>query len=876
METQRICPSCRKALADDAPMGLCPECLVKSGFSANEETGSAPSFPPPSVAEIAKLFPQFEIICLIGRGGMGAVYKARQPALDRFIALKILPPMAASDPGFAERFVREARALAKLTHPNIVAVHDFGATGGLNYLVMEFVDGANLREVQRAGHLAPEQALQIVPQICDALQFAHGEGVVHRDIKPENILLDKKGRVKITDFGIAKIIGALPEKIGLTGVKDIIGTPHYMAPEQLERPGSVDHRADIFSLGVVFYEMLTGELPIGKFSPPSSKVRVDVRLDDVVLRALEKEPQRRYQQAIEVKTDVQTITATPPPPVSTLNAPPVIQSTIPNERRGSGRVWVIAGISAAAVICLLIIVPAAVMAYLRASRRAELSRRMHSEAAPFSQEQSSVQKPAAQLNETGAPPPGYETKLPPELATKPTGLRYQWKPATAYGYSVTVEATADDYIEIISGTVNYNVRSVDGDKATLSSMSHLGSPFRRPRPGKTLPMSFPSSFGNFWRTGPYDFSPREIQVDSSGRILSQSGGNSTLPQALGDVERLIFEPLSPSGAKRWEANSDCAITLTKFLPMAPGSSFGREQETILSAHEHATYEVAATTGNTIQIRKRYDLQTQEKLGGQPRAQLTGEGTITFDTALNLPRAMEFQGTFSEATENMTRRTPVKLSYKLLDGAERGASSASATNNIHRTELTASEVRSLLADLQSSSVARRHSALHRLAAAKPIEPRGEVARALTASLNDSDWAAREAAARALGVWGTADAVPPLMTLVGDSQFSVRWAAMDALANLKDSRAIAPVAARLANRTDSMRAVQALKSFGPAAEDSVIEVLQSKDEDARQSACRVLEEIGTAKSLPLLSSIARGADGITTMLARQAISAIEGRK
>src|ERR1051325_6246393 len=241
METQRICPSCQKPLADDAPMGLCPECLVKSGINTGDDPDTS-SFAAPTVEEIAKLFPQFEIIGFIGKGGMGAVYKARQPALDRFIALKILSPAAAGDAGFAERFSREARALAKLTHPNIVAVYDFGATGGLNYLVMEFVDGANLREIQRAGRLAPEQALQIVPQICDALQFAHSEGVVHRDIKPENILLDKQGRVKITDFGIAKIIGALPEKIGLTGMKDIIGTPHYMAPEQLERPGSVDHR----------------------------------------------------------------------------------------------------------------------------------------------------------------------------------------------------------------------------------------------------------------------------------------------------------------------------------------------------------------------------------------------------------------------------------------------------------------------------------------------------------------------------------------------------------------------------------------------------------------------------------------------------------
>ncbi len=327
METQKICPNCRKPLLPDVPLGLCPECLIKSGFPTGTEPGvsgeaAGERFVPPPVEEIARLFPQLEILGFIGKGGMGAVYKARQPALDRFVALKVLPPAVAGDPGFAERFNREARALARLNHPNIVAVHDFGQAGTLHYLVMEFVDGTNLREVEHAGKLSPEQALAIVPQICEALQFAHNEGIVHRDIKPENLLMDKKGRVKITDFGIAKIVGAPAGKVSLTGVKDVVGTPHYMAPEQIEKPLTVDHRADIYSLGVVFYEMLTGELPLGKFQPPSKKVQVDVRLDEVVLHALEKEPERRYQQASQVKTAVETITGTPPPMAGSAISPP--------------------------------------------------------------------------------------------------------------------------------------------------------------------------------------------------------------------------------------------------------------------------------------------------------------------------------------------------------------------------------------------------------------------------------------------------------------------------------------------------------------------------------------------------------------------------
>ena len=310
------CPQCGSPLPSGVLAGLCPACLFKQGAAA--DTAAAPetaAFQPPSVEEVARLFPQLEIMGFLGKGGMGAVYKARQPALDRIVALKIIPPQSAAGPGFIERFNREARALAKLNHPNIIAVHEFGQVNGLPYFLMEYVDGLNLRQLEQAGKLSAREALQIVPQICEALQFAHDEGIVHRDIKPENILLDKKGRVKIADFGIAKILSNTPGA-AITETGGAIGTPHYMAPEQMEKPTTVDHRADIFSLGVVFYEMLTGELPLGKFAPPSSrKVEVDVRLDDVVLRALEKDPELRYQHASQVKTAVDTIagSAAPPP-----------------------------------------------------------------------------------------------------------------------------------------------------------------------------------------------------------------------------------------------------------------------------------------------------------------------------------------------------------------------------------------------------------------------------------------------------------------------------------------------------------------------------------------------------------------------------------
>ena len=317
------CPRCHVPVAADAPEGLCPRCLMELSLAAPTEMagemgpgGTKVVTPeakaPPPVEEIARLFPQLEILACLGRGGMGIVYKARQPKLNRLVALKILTREKEKDPHFAERFEREARALARLNHPSIVAVYDFGEANGLWFLVMEFVDGMNLRQLLRARKMTPEEALGIVPRICEALQYAHEQGIVHRDVKPENILLDKQGRVKIADFGIAKILGGEKKEEALTGEHQTMGTPHYMAPEQVEKPATVDHRADIYSLGVVFYEMLTGELPLGKFAAPSKKVQVDVRLDEVVLHALEKEPERRYQKASQVKSDVETIATTPP------------------------------------------------------------------------------------------------------------------------------------------------------------------------------------------------------------------------------------------------------------------------------------------------------------------------------------------------------------------------------------------------------------------------------------------------------------------------------------------------------------------------------------------------------------------------------------
>ena len=318
------CPRCGTVVTDELPGGLCPPCLMAAARKSEAEmagtTAMLPDIRASGIAEISRLFPELEILELVGRGGMGAVYKVRQKNLDRIVALKIFL-YRPNDPEVAARFQREAHVLAKLNHPNIVTVHDFGIREHTHYLIMEFVDGVNIRQLTAEEQLAPEMALQMVPQLCDALQYAHDRGVIHRDIKPENLLLDTSGKISIADFGLAKIAGNRGNGT-LTGTQQVMGTVNYMAPEQRERPMEVDHRVDIYSLGVVIYEMLTGELPIGRFQPPSSKSQVDARIDAAVMRALEKEPMRRYQQANDFKTGVDSAVNSAPDQTSVLPLKP--------------------------------------------------------------------------------------------------------------------------------------------------------------------------------------------------------------------------------------------------------------------------------------------------------------------------------------------------------------------------------------------------------------------------------------------------------------------------------------------------------------------------------------------------------------------------
>lgn len=263
----------------------------------------------PSPEELTALLPHdtYHVEGLLGQGGMGAVYKATQKRLQRKVAIKIMCQDQGQDYGFEERFRREALALAQLNHPNIVNVIDYGeASAEYLYIVMEYVDGTDLLGVIRSRQMTQELALSILPQICDALQFAHDNGIVHRDIKPANILLTRDGRVKVADFGLAKRFDVESAFHTLTGTG--MGTPDYAAPEQFSPIASVDHRADIYALGVMIYQMITGTMPRGAWKYPSEIVHVDTHWDQIVSRALQTDPQERYASVSDVKTDLSTIT----------------------------------------------------------------------------------------------------------------------------------------------------------------------------------------------------------------------------------------------------------------------------------------------------------------------------------------------------------------------------------------------------------------------------------------------------------------------------------------------------------------------------------------------------------------------------------------
>jgi len=210
-------------------------------------------------------FGDYEILEELGAGGMGKVYRARDLTLERLVALKTLAHQFSSDAGFVRRFLKEARAAARLNHPNIVQIYDFGCVDSIYYLAMEFVDGHSLGTYLKRGHFSETESVQIIRHACRALSVAHADGIVHRDIKPDNMMLTSRGEVKLVDLGIAKRVD---EDQSLTQTGQAIGTPHYISPEQIRGQKDVDSRADVYSLGATLYHLVTGHTPYSGASGP--------------------------------------------------------------------------------------------------------------------------------------------------------------------------------------------------------------------------------------------------------------------------------------------------------------------------------------------------------------------------------------------------------------------------------------------------------------------------------------------------------------------------------------------------------------------------------------------------------------------------------
>lgn len=338
------CLTCGTPISAEVLGGKCPACLKKVALMEPTMPGDTlpesrmtrrnASWEPPSAAEVEALLPRgfYSVESFIGRGGMGAVYKGTQLVLKRPVAIKIMRQDSATNDEFKKRFEREALALAKLNHPNIVAFYDSGQTSdGLLYFVMEHVNGVSLAALIKAG-VSGMDARLIGVQMCDALAYAHGEGVVHRDIKPANVLMDAKGRVKVADFGLARLMDSELDVSALTVTGRVMGTLGYMAPEQL-RGTEVDHRADLFALGAIFYEMLCGERAEGVFDPPSKRTGCDPRWDEIVNRAMQPDPAARYQSAADVRSALDAL------------ATPFI-----SEEQKARRQWRVRAVSIAAVI----------------------------------------------------------------------------------------------------------------------------------------------------------------------------------------------------------------------------------------------------------------------------------------------------------------------------------------------------------------------------------------------------------------------------------------------------------------------------------------------------------------------------------------------
>ena len=377
------------------------------------DSPAQPGFVAPDIAELNPLFPGYDILGIIATGGMGAVYQALQKSLDRTVALKILPQEFSKDAAFCEGFEAEAKAMARLNHPNLIGVYDFGEVNGMLYIIMEYVPGKSLYYSAHGQAIDPGEVIRLVSGICHGLSHAHENGIIHRDIKPSNILLDANAQPKIGDFGLAR-----PMEWKIQAGEMIYGTPHYTAPEVVNNPHSVDFRADIFSVGVMLHELLTGKLPANDARPASVISRCDSRFDAIIRRAMNPSPAARHTSANEIAKELSVIALSPgarvPRPGAHVPAGPAVarprqaaprpRRTVVQAKESSGTTWII-------LILLLAAIGIGVYAYFHQEKPPVIPQKATAPAKP-----APVAPPPVVVPEETPVEPETETAAPPQDA----------------------------------------------------------------------------------------------------------------------------------------------------------------------------------------------------------------------------------------------------------------------------------------------------------------------------------------------------------------------------------------------------------------------------------------------------------------------------
>jgi beta-lactamase regulating signal transducer with metallopeptidase domain len=493
---------------------------------------------------------------------------------------------------------------------------------------------------------------------------------------------------------------------------------------------------------------------------------------------------------------------------------------------------------------------------------------------------------AVENSEPNAAPAQTAAALSPMDGKGP--LSYRWQAGKSYAYSIQIEAEEEETTEIYSGTPTYLARSTGKDGTELVFNGRLMQS-QKLKPSLQIPFGRPpwirGPFSSFSGVGIQTFPGAEqvLHVNNQGHLQSMQG-DSQLPYVLGNLSQLVLVSFPEDARAQWEESEKTAILLKAgndgrfpFPRAAFGPFANRDAGERLEARERSEYRRDEPGDNAVVIHRNYQLKTTPAQGGQPRLLLTGDVQFSFDLVLGLSTSVAGQFKLSQNTENTAYTIPITLSAKLLSEGERTKHEAEVKEAAHRHPLEAQALDAALADLTAVEPDRVQSAANRLERAEPQGRREEVSRALDPLLKSRDNFTRQAGARALAVWCTEESVPMLIQALDDEFFTVPLAALEGLGNLKDKRAVEPIARLLRAKKHRLQAVQALAALGNVAEDAALELLGESDSDMRYDACKVLKAVGGRKSIERLAKSGRDdANGIIRLVANEAVDEIRRRE